>query len=241
MITLSQIIKQQWENPWVDNLVHQFFIKNPSIGLFSSSLFSPYSQDCDTLVNLWETRLLTKNNSFHKDNTETICGNIYFFTSILNNLTIYLTTYQLQVNQLNTLLDYVVEIQKTEYEKIYSAKVQEYYNQKTKELKDIEELYLKGEKTKSLSTNDFKYIFTLTKNIEDKYSHLISQYTWSKLNQLLTTSVKTDPIILELRRKKAILESIISYFTYRQKNFTEEIMTWKKLLDSIWYLLKFWN
>lgn len=234
-ITLFSIINEQWENQPIDTEIQKSLITHKVLSYYSQNLLiSPYSTALDTLIQDYEVYLQSRKNTLDNNDINEMYKQVYYFTQIQSNLTVYLNHFRSKVDQFKFVFEIYTELIKQQLEAEYAKKVTILYAQKEKEMQEIERTY----NNKQISVNESKFITMKINNISEKYEILIGQYTWTRLNNLILSQLKTNLLLNEIKRKTQILESIVGYFELRFKNFQEEIMSGKKVIDNLSFLYK---
>lgn len=234
-VTLFNIINEAWENPSLDTEIQKSLTTHKVLSFYSNNfLTTPYSPSVDTLVTDYEIYLLSRPKVMDSNDLNEIYRQVAYFTQIQSNLSIYVNHYRTRVNQFKFVSEIYTELIKQQLDAEHAKKVRDLYEKKDKELQELEKQYA----GKTVSTTDSKFVALKVANISEKYDILIWQYTGVRLNNLLASQLKVNLLLNEIRRKTQILESIVWYFELRFKNFQEEIMSGKKVIDNLSFLYK---
>lgn len=234
-LTLFNIIGETWENPAIDPEILKSLTTHKVLWFYGNNLLSsPYSPLLDTIVNDFEVFLQTRKWVLDNNDMNEAYKQIYYFTQIQSNVANHLNHFRARVNQYKFVYEVYTELIKQQIDADCSKKITELYKQKEKEMLDLEKTYTE----KATSTSENKFITIKINNITEKYDTLISQYTGTRLNNLINSQLKVNLILNEIRRKTQILETVVWYFELRFKNFQEEIMSWKKIIDNLSFLYK---
>lgn len=237
-ITLSSIINENWNNPEIDTLITQWITTHKVLKyIWTGVMDTPFISAVDNIVQDFETRLLTRKQVIDENDMWQIYKDIYYYTQIQSNIAVYLNWYRNKVTQMKQVLEIFTELQKQQFENLYNSKLDEIYKERDKELTEFESNYT----WKEISTNEMKFVTMKLNSLNSKYDSKIAQYTWMRFNSLVNSQLKTSSVLNEIRRKLSILEAIVWYFELRFKNFQEEIMSWKKVIDNLSFLYKYAN
>jgi len=237
MITLYKIIPEQWENQKVDLELRQLILSHPVLKyLWESVLESPFTQEVNWIVNTFEERHITQTFELKNEDMTKLYKDIYFYTQIQVNMVEAINKYERIVKKYKLIEESFLSNIKEQLEKFYNSKITTLTREREKELTEYDNSF---KEKKNLSSSEMKFISMKLSNIQSKYEVSISQYTWNRLNYLISSKIKSNKLILEIKRKKDILESILNYFELRYKNCQEQIMSWKKVVDNLSFLIKY--
>jgi len=238
MITLLSIIKEEWNNPLIDNKIKQVLEKN----LWNVKLENPYSLTwVDILVNEIENHLKTTKLELSQSSINEAYKELYWYTSMQMNLWEFVNEYKNLKAKYKMILDYLMEYYKIQAENQIKIKVKEIYKNKNFEIRELEQSIA----DKKMTAVENKFLSTKLATIEDKYNAELLSFSPTKINATIYSRLKTNQDIIELERKINILEKITWYFDYRYKTFQEKINTHKKIIDNLVFLYnnanKQWN
>jgi len=237
MITLNSVIGEQWTSPQ-DEIIKKMF---EQIQIQSFDLVSPFSYaTVDTFINEIETHLNSRNLQLTQESINFAFSELNWFTQYQINLWDFLNFYTNISRKYKTVIEYLNEIRRQNFENDIQAKIKNIYTSKNKELIELEKSYF----WKKLSTSENKFLNSKIQIIEDKYSSQLLMYTWPKLNNTIFSMLKKDKTLLELNRKFLIIEKIVGYLDYRYKSFNEQIRSYKKIIENLVFLnqnLTNWN
>lgn len=237
-ITLQQLINLRWDNESLDPTILATIKSHDVLKYYGDNvLVSPYNSMIDTLVTTWELHIWKKSRVLENNDMNTIYQEIYFFTQMLNNVTLHVNYYRTRLDQLNTILDVFTEVLRKNNEDKYRKELNLHLNKKDTDLLEVERQYFKP--WQATSTSDNKFINTKISAINERSEIMVSFLTWNKLNSTVNNDLKTSNLLIELKRKVSILQSILHYLEMRMKNFQEEIMSGKKIIENLSFLAKF--
>jgi len=230
MITLLQIIWEEWNNPIIDGPLKETLDKNLKIDF---NLKNPFSLTwVDLLINEIETHLKNTNIQLSQNNIQEAYKELYWYTWYQINLWEFLNEYKNLRAKYKMILDYLTEILKTKIEEDIKQETKKLYKEKNEEILNLEKSLI----DKKLTTIENKFLTSKLQWIEDKYNALLLHYTPQKINNTILNRIKKNQIILELQRKINILEKITWYFDFRYKGFQEQINSYKKIIDNLVFL-----
>lgn len=238
IITLWSIIQSPWENTSLDNTLIESIKTHPVLFTYIDSYKqSPYIESVDQIITKLETHIRNKSELLSNNDIKGIYNEIYFFTQILNNLTVYIVHYRSKLEHLTWLLELYTEVVKSNKEIEWKRLYEELNTKMNNDLKQIEKDYLGSDK--SNTTSDNKFLWIKLSSVDNYYKWLMSNYTWQRLEKYISSQTKQDIYLLEIKRKIDIITSILTYFEMRLKNCQEEVMSGKKIVENLSILYKF--
>jgi len=230
MITLNSIIGEEWNSP-IDNEVNALISSQPQLEGFK--LVSPFSsQIIDIFINEIETHLKNRNLKLTQENINEAYKELHWYTQYQLNLWEYLNYFKNIRGKYKTVLEYLIEVKKYNFEVEIQGKIKTIYWKKEKELINFEKDFI----WKKMTTTENKFLWSKIQVIEDKYASELFHYTWTKLNHTVLWKLNRDKLLLEYKRKILIIEKIVWYIDQRYKAFQEQIMSNKKIIDNLIYL-----